>query len=44
MSITHRIHGTIAYLPTVHDLVDLYGVHVGKYTSPMDGKGYAGCE
>ena len=28
----------------LHDLVDFYGVHVGKYTSPMDGKGYAGCE
>ena len=25
-------------------MVDFYGFHVGKYTSPMDGKGYAGCE
>ena len=45
---THRIHGTIVYIPTW--MVDFYGFHVGKYTlqytihgsygidSPKDGR------
>ena len=33
-----RIHGTIVYLPTW--MVDLYGINVGKYTSPMDPMGF----
>ena len=33
----------MVYLPTL--MVDFYGFHVGKYTSPMDpmGKGVLGC-
>ena len=34
---SHRIHGTIVYLPT--NLVDFYGFHVGKYTI----HGWYGC-
>ena len=32
----------LVYLPTW--MVDFYGFHVGKYTSPMDRMGYASSE
>ena len=35
-TISHRIHVWYIYL----HLVDSYGFHVGKYTSPMDPMGY----
>ena len=39
--LAHTIHGTGIF--TIHLVVFLmvkYGFHVGKYTSPMDGKGW----
>ena len=38
----HRIHGKKVYLPTW--MVDFYGFHVGKYTSPMDAMGNGNIE
>ena len=36
MIISHTIHVWYIYL----HLVDFYGFHVGKYTSPMDAMGF----